>query len=129
MPQDYSSDIADGRFPALSRNPGGGSHADVTHHQPTRAIANQAERQASASATCDIPVNTRSLWDIPAIIRAQTARDFLATLEEWQRASGTDRAYWRRYVRMHIREERARLARSRASLHAAATRTARKDAA
>ena len=67
--------------------------------------------------------------EIAQIIRAQRDRDFVATLAEWQRASGTDRAYWRRYVRLAIAEERARLAKSRAALRAAATRNQRKDAA
>lgn len=86
----------------------------------------RAQRGSTTPIACDSSVNARKFWDIPAIIRAQTARDFLAALEEWQRASGADRAYWRQYVRMHIREERARLAKSRAALHAAA---ARRDAA
>jgi hypothetical protein len=66
--------------------------------------------------------------EIAAIIRAQQDRDFLATLAEWQHASGTDRAYWRRYVRLAIAEERVRLARSRAALRTATTRN-RQEAA
>ena len=129
MPQDYSSTIGDGRFPALVRNHGGGSHASVIHRRQTRAIANRAEQPPSATVTCDSSVNTPDPLGIAAIIRAQTARDFSAALAEWQRASGEDRAYWRRTLRLYIREERARLAKSRAALIAAATRTARKDAA
>ena len=113
---------------ALSRNPGGGSRATVIHRTQTRAIANQAERQPSAIVTRETSVNVRDSLGIAALIRAQRHRDFTATLAEWQRASGTDRAYWRRYVRLHIAEERARLAKSRAALRFAATR-ARKDAA
>jgi len=44
--------------------------------------------------------------EIAQILRAQRDRDFVATLAEWQRASGTDRAYWRRYVRLAIAEDR-----------------------
>ena len=78
----------------------------------------------------DAPGQRKALSaEIAQIIRAQRDRDFVATLAEWQRASGTDRAYWRRYVRLAIAEERARLAKSRAALRAAATRNQRKDAA
>ena len=103
---------------ALSCNHGDDSHISVTHGPQTFAIANLAERTTAKRYSS---VNTPDPLGIAAIIRAQTARDFLATLAEWQRASGKDRAYWRKYVRMHIAEERARLARSRAALHAAAT--------
>lgn len=133
MLHDYSSTIGEGRFPALSPNDGGGSHRDVAHHThaftSTNDGSNLTEPPLSASATCDIPVNARGLWDISAIIRAQTARDFSATIAEWQRASGEDRAYWRKYVKLYIREERAHQAKCAAALRAAAIRQRRRDAA
>lgn len=124
--------------PSVPQAPCGGIGAPsgTVTHESQSAYAKTADQTPNPRAqqglttpiACDSSVNAREFWDIPAIIRAQTARDFLAALEEWQRASGADRAYWRKYVRMHIREERARLAKSRAALHAAATRT-RRDAA
>jgi len=66
--------------------------------------------------------------EIAQILRAQRDRDFVATLAEWQRASGTDRVYWCCYVRLAIAEERARLAKSRGALFAVTTRN-RQEAA
>jgi hypothetical protein len=43
-----------------------------------------------------------------ALIRSARLRDMLAAIAEWQRASGTDRAYWRSQAGHLIREWRRR---------------------
>jgi hypothetical protein len=40
------------------------------------------------------------------LIRERRRLDMLATIEEWRRASGTDRAYWRSHGSHLIREWR-----------------------
>lgn len=40
------------------------------------------------------------------IVRRQCHRDMLASIAEWQRASGPDRAYWRRNAQHDLRRFR-----------------------
>jgi hypothetical protein len=50
----------------------------------------------------------RPLSDAAALIRAARLRDMLAAIEEYRRASGTDRAWWRSHAGHLIREWRRR---------------------
>lgn len=47
-----------------------------------------------------------SLSDAAAIIRDQRRRDLLASIAEWERASGPDRVWWRRDARHRLAEWR-----------------------
>lgn len=71
------------------------------------------------------PGTHRSLSDAAAIIRDQRRRDLLASIAEWERASGPDRTYWRRDARHRLAEWR-RLHREpeRAAFQAAVARRA-----
>ena len=115
-------------FPALSRDPGGDSRTYVTHQTLADARANDGSNFTRIGSGRNEISKSRDPLGIAAIIRMQRDRDFLATIAEWQRASGEDRAYWRRYVRIYIAEERAHQRRCAAALRAAAIRQRRRDA-
>ena len=61
---------------------------------------------ARLDPTGDRPGTHRSLSDAAAIIRDQRRRDMIAAVEEWRRASGPDRVWWRRDARHRLAEWR-----------------------
>jgi hypothetical protein len=50
----------------------------------------------------------RGMAEAARLIRSARLRDLLAAIEEYRRASGTDRAYWRSQAAYLIREWRRR---------------------
>lgn len=72
------------------------------------------KKPLSPTATCDsaaaAPANTSappdSLLSAKRILRDQRLRDLLAAVEEYRRASGPDRTYWRRDARHRLAEWR-----------------------
>ena len=87
-----------------------------------------SQRGRVAPARDDAPHHSQrvvgSLSDTAAIIRDQRRRDLIAAIEEFWRASGSDRTYWRRDARHRLAEWR-RLYRQpeRAAFQAAVARS------
>ena len=50
----------------------------------------------------------RGMAEAARLIRSARLRDMLAAIAEWERASGTDRAWWRSHASHLIRQWRRR---------------------
>ena len=107
---DGSSSPVYGSAPSVRRGGIGAPSSDIV---PSRGLhasvknAPQAKRiSSSPTATCDSAAR---------LIRAARLRDLLAAVEEWRRASGPDRVWWRHdaqhrlaeWRRLHVLPERA----------------------
>ena len=67
--------------------------------------------------------------DVAAILRDQRLRDMLSEIEEWRRASGRDRAYYRRLALHDIAEfKRLYVVPERAAFEAAVRRSKQRKA-
>ena len=74
----------------------------VGHDQTLPAVVTNATRQ---SLTDQAPLAI-SKSDTARILRDHRRRDMLASIAEWERASGTEREWWRRDARHRLAEWR-----------------------
>jgi hypothetical protein len=79
-----------------------GQHASVKNTHSVR------ENSGLPIATCAAAAATSNPFPVKQTIRSQRLRDMLAAIAEWERASGTDRAWWRSHAGHLIREWRRR---------------------
>ena len=83
--------------PSEGAEPFGGIGAPTATMPTTHS---SATLNSSGYATANNP------FPVARILRDQRRRDLLASIAEWERASGPDRTYWRRDARHRLREWR-----------------------
>jgi hypothetical protein len=78
------------------------------HLASIKNASNASRISGCPTATCDGGLGASNPFPVKQTIRSQRLRDMLAAIAEWQRASGTDRAYWRSQAGHLIRQWRRR---------------------